>query len=61
MRKGRLNFDGTYRPFTKRGSMNGPQKLIQLIIFFAAELKDIFIKSRKIRDDQRTPVKTGKV
>lgn len=46
MRKGRLSFERTCRPFTKRGSSNGPQKPIQLIIFFAAKLKDIFIKGR---------------
>ena len=46
MRKGRLSFDRTYRPFTKRGSRNGPQKLIELIIFFTTKLKDIFIKGR---------------
>jgi hypothetical protein len=39
-------FHQTYRPFTKRGSRNGPQQPIQLIIFFAAKLKDIFIKGR---------------
>ncbi len=46
MRKGRLSFEGTYHLFTKRESRNGPQKSTQLIIFFAAKLKDIFIKGR---------------
>jgi hypothetical protein len=46
LRKKGGEFHQTYRPFTKRGSRNDPQKPIQLIIFFAAKLKDIFISHR---------------